>query len=123
QFKTIKPVSAKIATKISIIGDTPYIDAQMFGDKSAQFLNIDAAPICSPCSLIFANAANCHYEPPIRHKLWHRQPQASRTHFAMFTVRYWRSCRRRCADLSELSRVHSGIIQRSWCRKFDSLLL
>jgi hypothetical protein len=77
QFKTIKPVSAQIAAKISIIRDTPYIDTQMFGDESAHSLDIDADPVCSPCCLILTNAANCHDQPPIRSELWHGQPQAS----------------------------------------------
>jgi len=47
QFNTIKPVSAQIVAKISVIGDTPDINVQMFGDKSAHSINIDT-PICSP---------------------------------------------------------------------------
>jgi hypothetical protein len=48
QFNTIKPISAQIPAKISIIRDTPYIDVQMFCDESAHFLGVGAAPICSP---------------------------------------------------------------------------
>jgi hypothetical protein len=68
QFNTIEPVSAQIAAKISVIGDTPDINVQMFGDRSAHFIDIDIS-ICSPCSLTLANTANYHDEPPIRHKL------------------------------------------------------
>ena len=77
QFNTIKPVGAQIVAKINIISDTPDINVKMFGDKSAHFINIDAPPICSPCSLTLADTANCHDEPPIWHKLWHGLPQAS----------------------------------------------
>ena len=84
QFNTIKPISAQIVAKISVIGDTPDINVQMFGDKSAHFINIDTAPICSPYSLTLANTANCHDEPPIRHKLWHGCRRRPRTNFAMF---------------------------------------
>jgi len=48
QFKTIKPISAQIAAKISTIRDTPYIDVQMFCDESTHFLCVGAAPIYSP---------------------------------------------------------------------------
>src|SRR5215472_14980297 len=40
-----------------------------------------------------------------------------------FTVTRRRSCRRRCADLSESSRVHYGMTRRSRCRKFVGLVL
>jgi hypothetical protein len=39
QFKTIKPISAQIAAKISIIR----ANVQMFGDKSAHVRDTDAA--------------------------------------------------------------------------------
>ena len=38
QFNTIKPISAQIVAKISVIGDTPDINVQMFGYKSAHFI-------------------------------------------------------------------------------------
>jgi len=76
QFEAIKPVGAQIANKMSIIGHTPYVDVQSLGDKSTYLLDIDAAPICSPCSLTLADGNNCHDELPF-HEPWHGLPRAS----------------------------------------------
>jgi hypothetical protein len=62
QFKSIKPVSAKVAAEISIIRDTAYVDVKMFGDNSAHFLNNDTVLICSRL-FILANPDNCHDDP------------------------------------------------------------
>jgi hypothetical protein len=62
QFEAIKPVSAQVPAKISIIRDKFYIDVQVFGDESTHFLVIDPVSICSLCSLILA-AAGPHDAP------------------------------------------------------------